>query len=287
MAVAAHEPAFIVRTAVPVCPVAFLMAAEANAVVFFRSARQIFRAKWNDAAHAAPASRLHVRRAGAVTIFAIELALLRLADLAHERAAERFNLVCVAGRANLCSYIGGIHGSGWLGPPRDRAFARCRLFRWRRRLRRAIQSTQKIEQVVGLRQFRQVLSGRRPIYVNALCKSPKRRVRRIHCLALVDVFWILVRAAGRFGTTVDQLNIVTERRKTVIPTSRFDSLCRRSEEDHRKQKERNGCGQFSQSMTELKAKAIIYEEPPIRPRERTPTRDCRKHLNPTPSNYSR
>jgi len=40
-------------------------------------------------------------------------------------------------------------------------------------------------------------------------------------------------------------------------------------------------------MTELKAKAIIYEEPSIRPRERTPTRDCRKHLKPTPSNYSR
>ncbi len=70
-------------------------------VVFFRSARQIFRAERNDAAHTAPASRLHVRRAGAMTILAIELAFLRLADLAHERAAERFSLICVAGRRKL------------------------------------------------------------------------------------------------------------------------------------------------------------------------------------------
>ncbi len=72
-----------------------------------------------------------------MTIFAIELALLRLADLAHERAAERFSLVRVAGRANFCAYIGGVDGSAWLRSPRDRAFARCRLFRWRRRLRRS------------------------------------------------------------------------------------------------------------------------------------------------------
>src|ERR1019366_2918879 len=92
VAIGAHQAARFVRAAVPIGSVAALMAGEANAVVFFRRARLIFRPERDDPADAASAASLHVRRARTVAILAGELALMRLADPAHERLFERRGL---------------------------------------------------------------------------------------------------------------------------------------------------------------------------------------------------
>src|SRR4249919_2188415 len=107
MAVAAHEAAFIVRAAVPVRPITFLVAAEANRVGFFRRARQVVGAERNDPSRTAPAAGFHVRGARAMTIFTIKFDLLGLADLAHQRAAERFGLAGMAAQTNLRADVSG------------------------------------------------------------------------------------------------------------------------------------------------------------------------------------
>jgi len=97
VAVRAHEAARFVGAAIPISPIALLMAGKTNGVVLFRRARLIFRPERDDPAHAAPAAGLHVRRARTVAILASELAFLGLADPAHERLFERRVLARVAG----------------------------------------------------------------------------------------------------------------------------------------------------------------------------------------------
>src|SRR5512139_1626909 len=156
MAVGAHKTAHLVSAAMPECAVALLVTAEADGIVLFCSPAIILGPERDNPADAAPAAGLNVRRTGTMTILAIELALLRLADPAHERVAERFGLARMAGHANLCTDICGLDRSAWLRSPRDRTIARCRPFRCSRRLCRGTPSTQEVEQIVSLGQFRQV-----------------------------------------------------------------------------------------------------------------------------------
>ena len=72
----------------------------------------IFWPERNDPADAATAASLHVCRTRTVTILAVKLAFLRLADPAHDRVTERLGLARMAGRANLCANKRGFDGGG-------------------------------------------------------------------------------------------------------------------------------------------------------------------------------
>ncbi len=77
MAVDAGKPRVFVDAAGPIGAIAALMAGETDAVLFFRATR-IVRLERHDAADAASAAGLHVRRAGTMAVLAGELALARV-----------------------------------------------------------------------------------------------------------------------------------------------------------------------------------------------------------------
>src|ERR1700722_2672120 len=112
--IGAGKAARLVRPAAPVGAVASLVAGEADGVVLGRRAREIILAERDDAADAASAARLRVRRARTVAVLAFELALLILPDAPHQRFGERGGLARVAAEADLGADVGGFDDRGRL-----------------------------------------------------------------------------------------------------------------------------------------------------------------------------
>ena len=122
VAIGAHQAARLVRAAVPIGAIAALMAGQTNGVVLGCRARHIVRPERDDPAHAASAARLHVRRTRAVAVLAVELALLRHADAAHQRLLEFRSLARMTGQANLGADESSFNGLARVLAARDRTF---------------------------------------------------------------------------------------------------------------------------------------------------------------------
>ena len=125
MAVRAHQATGVVHAAVPIGALPAFMAGETDGIVLCCRARLVFRPERNDPADTAPAASLHMCRTGAVTIFAVKFAFLRLSDAAHNCVAKRFGLARMARRANLCADKRGFDGRGRLRSSCDRTIALC------------------------------------------------------------------------------------------------------------------------------------------------------------------
>lgn len=157
MAVSAHQTARIVRAAVPISAFAAFVTVKADRIVLFRGTRLIFRTERNNAANAASAACLRMRRARTVAIFAVELARLCLADSAHERLAESLGVACMTShadlRANKARFDRSLRAFGAAG---DGA-GFCLLWRGDGAFLQKI--AQCIEGVVGVGELRLVLNG--------------------------------------------------------------------------------------------------------------------------------
>ena len=131
--IAAHEAALSVRAAVPVCPIAFLMAAEA--ILVFSSAVRDRGAGETEMIPPTPRPppAFHVRPSQGRDNFQkknLPFCVLPILPMSVQLIIQPG--FAWPSHANFCAYIGG-HPREWLAwSPRDRAFPRCRLFRWRK-----------------------------------------------------------------------------------------------------------------------------------------------------------